>query len=655
MCGIWGRFTRDREILADELVYPVRSLAHRGPDGYGWYLEPRAALVHTRLSIIDVSGGAQPLRSFDGRFLGVVNGELYDYMDSRKDLEAKGVGFATQSDSEVLLNLFATGGADALSRVSGEFAFLFYDRKESVVFFGRDLHGVKPLFLKLEGGELTLASEIKALSPEKPVLDPVYVKRFFAKLLVPPRTAVESARHVLPGRLYRYELATGRLSFSPLQRIPFSESRSLRGAEAAQAVGNELRAAVRRRLVADVEVGCYLSGGLDSSLVAALMVEQGARPKAFTVGFTDAEFDERHKAEKVAAHLGLPHVTTELNRENFLPSFVRSIVAFENPVANAHGAAKNLLSRLAGSQVKVVLSGEGADEWFGGYAYFRIRKLTEFARLHPRLTGNAMAQFLAKENPMGSRHLGGTSTRYDSLIAPYFDGLVPALFARSPNHETYELITGQSILPVLEGALDELAAYRREEVEAKVALNEVELNMWTALRTDLLHYILGNLGDRQEMANSLEGRTPFLDIRVAEVAARLDPTALLKGLVEKQVLREVARGLLPAHAEKEKKHAFFSPVQYLYEPAIFDEMSDFVALALKELTWLPVSRCEQLVRARREGATGSVHTVRKNVRLTLFSLGVLIDRLREVQLANPRGYPLPQSVPDLAAHRREFA
>lgn len=651
MCGIWGRFTDEREISREELVHPVRTLAHRGPDSYGWFLEPHAALVHTRLSIVDLSGGAQPLLSHDNRYIGIVNGELYDYHQHRLALEAKGVAFRTQSDSEVLLNLFATGGASALGSLSGEYAFIFVDREEGSVYFGRDLHGVKPLFFSQQGRELTLASEVKALSSEKPKLDPMFIDRFLAKMVIPPRTAIEGAFHVLPGRLYRFRPATGEVTWVAMQRLPFSAERPIHLPEAIERLREELSASVRRRLVADVEVGCYLSGGLDSALVAALMVQNGARPKAFTVGFTEAAFDERHKAARIAQHLGIPHHVTELNESNFLASFIRSIVAYENPVANAHGAAKNLLSALASQSVKVVLSGEGADEWFGGYAYFRIKKLKEFTRRHPKISGKALAQLLAKENPEGSRHLGGTSSAYDSMAAHYFDGIAPAIFGRLPSNDSFELIAGQPIAPLLEGSLQDLSSYYRDDVDPRTS-TEDNVNMWAALRTDLLHYILSNLGDRQEMSNALEGRTPFLDSKVAGLAAQLDASCLLKSLVEKQVLREIAGPLLPSAVRNEKKYAFFSPMQYLSLPAVKTAMDDYIAIARKEMSWLPWARLNAFVTDRHGAADSFAHPFRKTLRVAFFSAGVLVDQLRVPQLPNPRGYRLPESAADLAPYQR---
>lgn len=653
MCGIWGRFTDSREISREELVFPVQALAHRGPDGYGWYHESHAALLQTRLSIIDLSGGQQPMQSYDGRYLGVVNGELYDYSEHRERLVADGVSFHSHCDSEVLLNLFAHGGVDSLRDLSGEYAFVFYDRRDGDVWFGRDLHGVKPLFFRKTDGELTLASELKALDPNKPELDRVFFERFLAKLVVPPRTAVAGAWHVLPGRLYRYVPRTGELTWQNMQRLPLTPERPLRLGEATEKLRHELSQAVRRRLVADVEVGTYLSGGLDSALVAALMVQHGARPKAFTVGFTEAAYDERQKAARIAEHLGITHHVTELNEGNFLASLVRSIVAFEAPVSNAHGAAKNLLSHLAASQVKVVLSGEGADEWFGGYAYFRIKKLKEFSRRHPKLVGKSLSQLMAKENAEGSRHLGGTSREHDAIAGHYFDGISPAIFGRVPSSEAFELISGLPIRPVLDSSLQELSQYFREDVEP-VCASEDNVNTWTALRTDLLHYILANLGDRQEMSNSLEGRTPFLDAKVAKLAAQLHPSCLLKSLLEKHILRELASDLLPAATRREKKYAFFSPMQYVSAPSVKSAMNDYIAVARRELPYLPWKRLDALTADRHGAADGFAHPFRKTLRIAFFSAGVLIEHLREPQLPNPRGYRLPQKAADLSPYERGF-
>ncbi len=659
MCGIWGKVTRDREIQREEVLEPIRKLAHRGPDGYGWFLQKNVALVHTRLSIVDLAGGAQPLLSHDKRYIGVVNGELYDYQQHRERLLAQGIPFKTKSDSEVLLNLFATGGSDALSPLSGEYVFIFYDLLEKRIHFGRDLHGVKPLFMRRENGALTLGSEVKSLQEGTPVLDETYVKRYLARMMVPPRTAIQGAHHVLPGRVYTYDPKRDELTWKRFQRIPLGRERKLKGREAVEKIGHELSAAVKRRLVADVEVGCYLSGGIDSALVTALMVKHGAKPKAFTVGFNEEKFDETSRAGAIAQHLGVEHLKIQLTGGAFLDHLKRSIVAFENPVANPHGAAKNILSKLAASKVKVVLTGEGADEWFSGYPYMRLRKLKEFAARHPRIAQGAVERYLALEGGIAKNALDGKASRFDSRIAPLLSGYVPAVYSRIPRDRLRHYYTGTSSdRPVME-AIQDFADYLKEDVREGSAaepssLGEMDLNVWAGCRMDMLHYILGNLGDRQEMSHSLEGRTPFLDQALVTAAAQVHPDTLLRGLTEKHVLREIAKPLLPRESAEQKKHPFFAPARYLFLRTVRAEMDEAVRGLEKHTPWLPWRNFNHLLFQQKNTdlTKQPMRDEAVSMKLVLFSLATLVDQLHKPQLAEVRGYTLPETVDEIAS--REF-
>lgn len=649
MCGVWGRITLNREISFEELLHPVKMLAHRGPDSYAWYSNPRAALLHTRLSIIDVGGGTQPIESFDGRFVGIVNGELYDYEIHRTRLKSLGVTFKTNSDSEVLLNLFAREGVSSLGQLSGEFAFVFYDRELHKFFFGRDPHGVKPLFYQKTDESFTLASEVKALSSTPQELDEIYLKRYLSKLMIPPRTAIKGAFHVLPAFLHEYDPKSGEIISQSYYKLPLGSERILKGQEAIEKVRFELMQSVKRRIIADVEVGCYLSGGIDSALIAALMVENGANPKAFTVGFAEADFDETLKAKKIANHLGIQHLTTELNRKNFMGALNSSIVAFENPISNPHGAAKNLLSSLASKSVKVVLSGEGADEWFGGYAYLRAQKLMRFLESHPSRKARALQLFLQKEKGVGAGHLDGHSTRHAELVGSFFGGKIPALFSRVNGHRAVTFCTGEDSTSFLTSALTEMQTYLTSELDYR-ALEDFDLNTWVSLRTDFMHYIISNLGDRQEMANSVEGRTPFLDPAVTRIASRLNKNTLLRGLTEKSPLKLIAKDYLSLESSREKKHAFFAPMQYFLLRENREEVDAAIEICRQACPGLPWKNIESVL-GRRKHVTDYMKNLSVSFRIQLYSAGVLVRDLHKPLLANPHGYKVPQTVSELMSSR----
>jgi asparagine synthase (glutamine-hydrolysing) len=653
MCGIWARATAKRPIEFSELLFPVKMLAHRGPDSYGWFADRQVALVHTRLSIIDLSGGAQPFESFNKKYLGIVNGELYDYQIHRRRLQEQGIHFRSRSDSEVLLNLFAQEGPGALRGLSGEWAFIFYDVQKQQLHFARDPHGVKPLFYKWTAESFTLASEVKALADERPVLSEDYVKTFMARTLMPKGTSLDQCYHVLPGRLYTFDIESQKLTWQIIDPLPLGVERTLRGEEAIEATYDALKQSVRRRLVADVDVGCYLSGGVDSALTTALAVECGAKPKAFTVGFADRDFDEKDIAAKIANHLGIEHHVCQMSAKNFLPSLIQSIVAFENPVTNPHGAAKNLLSAMASQQVKVVLSGEGADEWFGGYAYLRIRKIQQFAQRHPILGKRVLDAFMAQENGRSMNHLDGRSITNKDLFEKYFYGEQPAVLGRLLKHRAYSYLTGDSLSERLDQMCAELAMMIHQDWPSYGARSSNwDLNTWFGTRVDLLHYILANVGDRQEMSHSLEGRTPFMDPQVINVAARIQENTLLKGLNEKYVLKKVAGKLFPKEIAERPKHPFFAPIKYFYLRDNQEPIRHYIDIAREGTPWLAWNRIERLLQ-RPPSMQAPLEGFRNSTKMLLFSLGVIIEHLRKEPPSVPRGFHMPTSVEDLLAYQME--
>lgn len=649
MCGVWAKANRNNNISKEDLFFPIKMLRHRGPDSYGWYLKNQVALVHTRLSIIDLGGGAQPLQSFDKKWIGIVNGELYDYQKHRERLQSKGVLFRTHSDSEVLLNIFVKEGASALRGLSGEWTFIFYNPEQQKLIFARDPHGVKPLFYYKDQEGLTLASEIKALKNEKPVLSEDYVKTFMARSLMPQGTALDQCFHILPGRLYTYDISSGQLSHQVIDPLPLGQERSLKGIEAIEATHVALKEAVKRRLVADVEVGCYLSGGVDSALVTALAVELGAKPKAFTVGFADRDFDEKDVAAKIAAHLGIPHHVCQMNGKNFMPSLIQSIVAFENPIINPHGAAKNLLSSMASQHVKVVLSGEGADEWFGGYAYLRIQKIQKFAQKHPKLGMQVLHQFMERENGRSMNHLDGRSNVNRALFEKYFHGFQPAVLGRITKHRFYQYITGDALSDRLESMSAVLAELMEEEGLYKgpqSLKSEWDLNTWFGVRLDLLHYILANVGDRQEMSHSIEGRTPFMDPEVIRVAASIHENTLLKNLKEKYVLKQVANRLFPKEIAERPKHPFFAPLKYFHLRENREMIQQYIEQVKPSTPWLAWDRIERLLNTSMT-VDFPLFELQNSTKIMLFSLGVLVGHLRQDPSPGSRGFQVPEKVEDL--------
>lgn len=651
MCGVWTRTKFNKRVEPKELLHPVTMLRHRGPDGYGWYADDDVAMVHTRLSIIDLSGGSQPLWSFDGRWIGIVNGELYDYEDLRNQLISEGVNFKTKSDSEVLLNLYAKKGAAGLADVSGEFAFIFYDMKEKKLAFGRDPFGVKPLFMDWRADSFTLASEMKALADEAPEFDPEYIKTFLARLMVPPQTALKNVKHVWPGRVYTLDMKSRDMKWEFYQKLPIFQKRDYSTGEAFERLDMELRGAVKRRLRADVEVGCYLSGGIDSALVAAIAADMGAKPCAFTVGFADKNFDESPLAAHIAKDLGIEHSVVTFSTKDFMPYLIKSIVAFENPMTNPHGAAKNLLSHHASQRVKVVLSGEGSDEWLGGYAYLRQKKLENFVARHPKLGASAMELLLHREAGMSMGHLEGESKAYNQMAAKHFNGQSPALFSRMTKGRLYRHITGENLSALVPRICQTIETHLREE-NPEYNFSSWDLDSWIGARTDLLHYIIANVGDRQEMAHSLEGRTPFLDPKVVKVSGRIQEKDLIRGLTEKYILRRVGEKYLHSLHHRRGKRPFFAPMKHFYLRENRAIVESYVNKSREVTPWLPWRNIDHLLESSAKRKTnwaleGGILALRH----TLFSVGVLREHLRAVPTSE-RGYAIPQTVEEILPHRK---
>ena len=299
-----------------------------------------------------------------------------------------------------------------------------------------------------------------------------------------------------------------------------------------------------------------------------------------------------------------------------------------------------------------MLSGEGADEWFGGYAYLRIQKLRKFIDAHPRFQG-VLAHYL-KSEVAGAGHLDGKNRFYDSFVTRLFNGHKPAIFGRIAAPLKMSYFTGRTPERLVGEGLAKLSDFLKAEEAGFGRLeSEYDLNVWASLRTDMFHYILANLGDRQEMSHSLEGRVPFLDPRVTTVAGRIPPHDLLSGLTEKSPLRSIAKTLLPVAAST-KKHAFFAPYRYFMLSAHREQVQYYLGLAREACPDLPWDRLSHFTEPRVAGKNSANIAKSVAIKMALFSVGVLVKELRVPQVAQPRGFSLPESDADLMAHRVYF-
>jgi asparagine synthase (glutamine-hydrolysing) len=568
MCGIAGIHSGTAQIPEAELLLAMGGeLHHRGPDGVGLYLDEGVGLVNTRLSIIDLAGGDQPIGTEDGRFWVVQNGEIYNHQAIRRELEALGHRFRTGSDTEVIVHAYQEWLEDCLHRFIGPFAFAVWDRRERQLFLARDRFGVRPLFLAEPEGQLIFGSEAKALLRHPGMrreLDPgAVIDTFTMWAPLPDRTAFPGIRELPPGCWLKVD-ADGRREermWWDLAFLPLEQQRTGSEEELAEELAELLKDATRMRLLAaDVPVGAYLSGGLDSSAIAALVNQvSGDTLRCFGIGFSDPHFDESAHQDQVAAALGveLQRVTvTPADVANLFPEVVRLA---EKPLLRTAPAPMLALSGLArNAGYKVVLTGEGADELFAGYDLFRESQIRRFwardaastlrprlfERLYPWLTRSATSAPAFARQFFGAGLMEIGDPLYSHRIR--FTNTARLMRFLDPGVTTDAASSLDRLLARLPGGFDGFSGLAKAQ--------------YLEIITFLHGYLLHSQGDRMLMGNSVEGRFPFLDHRVAEFAASLPDGLRLRGLKDKNLLRRSVRGLLPAEVSQRPKRPYRAPI-----------------------------------------------------------------------------------------------
>src|SRR5262245_1429402 len=569
MCGIVGVFSRNEPISEGRLQRATRSLYHRGPDGQRCWMsrDRRVGLGHARLSIIDLTTGTQPIASEDGRSQIAVNGEFYGYETIQRELESSGHRLRTRSDSEIALHLYQDLGPQCLHRLRGEFAFIIWDDNHRTLFAARDRFGIKPLFYAFHKETLYLASEVKALFaagvPARWDAESVAQSVEFGGHQV--RTLFDGVFQVPPGH---YLIATDK----HFQLVPYWDFNYPRAEEHTPARSDAdyiaefrdvLEEAVRLRLRADVPVACYLSGGLDSCAVLGLAAKHRSDPiRAFTLSFDRDAYDEEPQAREMAAKAGAEFTAIPIRQDDLADHFANAIIQSETFCLNAHGVAKYLLSRaVRDAGCKVVLTGEGSDEILGGYPHFRRDML---------LYNNEGQEPAAIANLL--RELEGTNRVSRGLLMPHGEGLplqglrrvlgfLPSwIEAFSGRSATIRTLLAENFLKDFgerepyQGLLAGLDV--QGQLRGRAAVHQ-SLYLWS--KTMLPGYILTVLGDRMEMAHSVEGRVPFLDHHVVELIRSQPVRQKIRGMTEKYVLREAVRDVITDTVYRRQKHPFLSP------------------------------------------------------------------------------------------------
>jgi asparagine synthase (glutamine-hydrolysing) len=590
------------------------AISHRGPDGHGQLLTPGAGLAHVRLSIVGLADGQQPMTEATRRFSIVFNGEIFNYVELRRDLEARGVVFRTGSDTEVLLQLYATFGDACLARLNGDFAFAIWDARDRRLLLARDRMGVRPLFYARRGDALYFASEVKALLRVPGIdaeIDPYALDQIFTLWApIAPRTAFRDICELEPGQMLAVE--NGKVTLRSWWSLDYPDAGDHPARNPAE-VEEELRAlltdATRLRMRADVPVGAYLSGGLDSSLITALAAPMAPNGlDTFSVTFDDAEHDESSFQQIVAEALRTRHHAVACGPGDIAADFPDVIRATERPVLRTAPAPLYALARLVRrSGMKVVLTGEGADEIFAGYDIFRETRVRRFCARQPG--SKLRPQLFRKLYP----YLPGLKQQSPEYLAAFFgtgnDRSDDPLFSHRPRFRSTaatKIFYSDGLRAELAGydAADDLASRLPADFGRWHPLNQAQ---YLETRFLLPGYILSSQGDRMAMAHGVEGRFPFLDHRLVEFANRLPPEMKLKGLEEKHVLRQVARNLLPGSIIDRPKQPYRAPDSGSFaggaEPAYLADAMGTAAIAKAGL-FNPLAVSRLLAKCRAQPVSG---------------------------------------------------
>lgn len=575
MCGIAGFIYADRQrpVDPDTLVAMAAIQYHRGPDGFGWQAMDGVGFSHARLSIIDLDQdrGRQPFVSADKRLMMTKNGELYDYQRIRANLSAEGARFLTKSDSEIVMHLYPKHGLDGtLPHLRGEFAFALYDRDEDTVHLVRDRFGIKPLYWTEIDGGLVFGSELKVLFAHPDVkreFDSAGLFHQLMQTIVPGTTAFAGVHQIKPGHALTIRRRDGKLQIEDRRYwdMPFPEE-SERGEpgdeqEYIEGVRERLIEAVQLRMEADVPVGCYLSGGIDScSIVGMAAASTQGSVRAYTIGFDNAEYDETAIAREMAEAVNAEHDVMLLEADHLYDHFEETLWHTERTIYNTLGVAKLLMSRHVNETgYKVVMTGEGSDELFGGYPAFRrdmfLHGLDHLAP-EERAEWEAM---LAESNELFRGAMLAEESHEDAALTARV-GFTPSCL--QPWLASGERVPGllqADHRAALAGYEPGTAIAETLDADSLAGRHPLDKAQYVWIKTMLEGQILTWGGDRVDMANAMEARPPFLDHHLAEYAAQLPPSMRIHGRTEKYVLREAMKGLLPETLYKREKFAFMAP------------------------------------------------------------------------------------------------
>jgi asparagine synthase (glutamine-hydrolysing) len=604
MCGISGVISdRGPEWVNDRLNAMVSRIQHRGPDEQGATLLDIAngailGLGHTRLSIIDLAQGHQPFTSADGRYVLIYNGEIYNYLELRAQLESAGHVFRTHSDTEVLLEAVIAWGYEALPKLRGMFAFALWDHKEQSLCLARDHFGEKPLLYAEQDGGLAFASELPALAAglERPleIDDQALATYLVWKYLPGPKTLAKGVRQLRPGHyaVWRNGVLNEERFYAPPRHVGLKGGSQALGEDQVREFRELLTDSVRLKMRSDVEVGAFLSGGLDSSVVVALMAaETPKQVKTFSVGFKEQKFSELWAARMISRRYNTDHHEIVIEPHHFIEAFDTATWHRGAPMSEYADVPVYWLSRLAAEQVKVVLSGEGSDEMLAGYPKHWGDGLV--SRVH-RFSPAAMDRMGLK---LARSVLPRNNHRIESLLRAL--GQRPFAQRQAAWFGSVEPRDLQSLAPGLSAQSGATHEWPEDPGEQADGLSR-------ALLFDQMVWLPNTLlerADRMLMAASVEGRMPFLDPNLAELVSRLPRAAFLNGRTGKMILRRATADLIPEEIVRRPKHGFRVPIASWFR----NEMREFVHDNLlspnaRVLDFIPAAKLREILSEHETGA-----------------------------------------------------
>src|SRR5437762_1099608 len=577
MCGICGVAGEDPKRGGELVQRMCGSMVHRGPDDEGSVHLDGVTLGMRRLSIIDIEGGHQPMANEDSTVWVVQNGEIYNHRHLREQLLAAGHVFATKSDTEVLVHGYEEWGERMVERLNGMFAFALLDRRKASLMLARDRMGIKPLHYAVDGERLVFASELKALLQDPALrkgIDPVALDEYLAYEFVPsPRSIVRGVNKLRPGHTMSWSLADRR----PAVRRYWAPDLNL---EPARGPGNldeecarlrdALREAVRKELISDVPVGVFLSGGIDSSAVTAMMTQLGGDVRSFSVGFAEPSFDESAHARDVARHLGTDHHELTLEPAALLGLIPKLSVLLDEPLGDASIIPSYLLSTFTREHVKVALGGDGGDELFAGYPTLQAHRLASLYMRAPGLLRRGLVEPVVRRLPVSRANLS-----FDFRAKRFVSG------ASAPVAERHQRWMGsfapdERVALLSRAVLGERGRGSDGLLEEFGALDPLNQALMIDMRLYLENDILVKL-DRASMMSSLEGRVPLLNNDFVAFALGLPLDMKLRGLSSKFLLKRALRGVLPERILRRPKKGFGIPVAEWFRGPVREEMQAVLA------------------------------------------------------------------------------